>query len=141
MFCLQFDGYAPGDAPQAARLQKMMVDQAAEPQRGLSLCPEECALHYSELSNRTVPADPERAAKSFGAPCSFRVVQDSERCDGAAPGAAPEEGRVLEVAEFKAVKVKASCATGALAVRHAQSSHWPPACASNLFDALTFAGN
>ena len=123
---MQFDGYLPqaeGDAPQAPHLH-IMADQAAEPQRGLSLCPEECARHFSELFNRTVPgADEHAATKSFGAPCSFRVVRDSERCDGAAPGAAPEEDQVLEVAEFKAVKVKASSAAAAPAVRHAHSPH------------------
>ena len=128
---LQFDGYAPpkaegdapqaeGDAPQAARLQ-MVADQAAEPQRGLSLCPEDCALH-PEPSNWTVPGA-ERAVKSFAAPCSFRV-RDSERCESVTPGAVPEEGKILEVAEFKVVKVKASSAAAAPAVRrHAQSSH------------------
>ena len=114
VFCVQFDGYAPpqfddapqaeGAVPQAARLQKM-ADQA-EAQRGLALC-EECALH-SGPSDWTVPV------KSFDAPCSFRVW-NAERCDSAAPagGAAPEEGQVLEVAEFKVVKVKASSAAAA----------------------------
>ena len=100
-----------------------MADQAAEPQHGLSvdsLCPEECALHL-EPSNLTITSAAERAGKSFGAPpCSFRV-RDSERCDSDsdsdAPGAAPEEGQqvleVLEVAEFKVVKVKASSAAAA----------------------------
>ena len=117
---LQFDGYAPpkagGDTPQAARLQ-MVADQAAEPQRGLSLCPEDCALH-PEPSNWTVPGA-ERAVKSFAAPCSFRV-RDSERCESVTPGAVPEEGKILEVAEFKVVKVKASSAAAAPAVRRAQ---------------------
>ena len=102
-----------------------MADQAAEPQHGLSvdsLCPEECALHLGP-SNLTITSAAERAGKSFGAPpCSFRV-RDSERCDSDsdsdAPGAAPEEGQqvleVLEVAEFKVVKVKASSRSAAAA--------------------------
>ena len=61
---LQFQGDPL--VPQVAYLQTMAF-QAAEPQRGLSLYPEECALH-SESSNMT-------AHGAEGAVMSFRVPE------------------------------------------------------------------